>query len=250
MSQNFLKLNDEKTEYLVIGSKHNLSKLDDDLSIRVGETSITNSTAARNIGAIFDSNMNMESQINNVCKVGYFHLRNIAKIRKFITIDATKTLIQALVISRLDNFNSLLLIVPNKSLDRLQKLQNLAARLISGCSRYDHITPILFNLHWPPITYRIEYKILLFTYKCLNDLAPLYLSQLLCLYKPSRQLRSSNDNFLLIERNAKQVLVGEKSFSIKAPKLWNKLPLNLRNCASLSTFKANLKTFLFTKAFY
>ncbi|KAK6171831.1 hypothetical protein SNE40_018257 [Patella caerulea] len=247
MSQNFLILND-KTEYIVIGSKFKLSKLDGDLSVRVGESTISQSKSARNIGAIFDSNMNMECQINNICKTGYFHLRNIGKIKKYISIDATKSLIQALVISRLDNFNSLLSGVPKKSLDKLQKLQNSAARLITGSSKFNHITPILFNLHWLPITYRIDYKILLLTFKCLNGLAPVYLSQLLNQYQPNRQLRSSSDNWLLCESNAKSS-TGERSFAVKAPKLWNKLPLTARSCESLQTFKSNLKTFLFTKAF-
>ncbi|KAK6179717.1 hypothetical protein SNE40_012018 [Patella caerulea] len=242
MSQNFLKLNDDKTEYLVIGSKFKLSKLDGDLSVRVGKSTISQSKSARNIGAIFDSNMNMECQINNICKTGYFHLRNIGKIKKYISIDATKSLIQALVISRLDNFNSLLSGVPKKSLDKLQKLQNSAARLITGSSKFNHITPILFNLHWLPIAYRIDYKILLLTFKCLNGLAPVYLSQLLNQYQPNRQLRSSSDNWLLCESNAKSS-AGERSFAVKAPKLWNKLPLTVRSCESLQTFKSNLKTF-------
>ncbi|KAK6167714.1 hypothetical protein SNE40_021678 [Patella caerulea] len=248
MSNNFLKLNDDKTEYLIIGSNTNLNKLSD-TPVQVGQNYITPSKSARNIGVIFDCQMSMESHINSICKTGYFNLRNISKIKKYISTDAMKTLINSLVTSRIDHSNSLLYGTPAKHLDKLQKLQNSAARLISGSSYRDHISPVLYELHWLPIVFRIEYKILLLTYKCLNNLIPSYLSDLIYLYKPSRQLRSSEDRYLLVEKKANLVSFGDKAFSVASPKLWNKLPYIIRSSESLPVFKSQLKTFLFKKAF-
>ena len=112
----------------------------------------------------------------------------------------------------------------------------------------EHITPILLHLHWLPIRYRIEFKILLITYKALNNLAPSYIRDLLTPYVPSRQLRSSFKNLLVIPHfNLKTY--GARSFSIAAPTLWNTLLSDIMNSSSVSVFKNKLKTFLFNKAF-
>ena len=127
--------------------------------------------------------------------------------------------------------------------------QNAAARLISLSRRHEHITPILLNLHWLPIRYRIVFKILLITYKALNNLAPSYIRDLLTPYIPSRQLRSSSKNLVVIPHfNLKTY--GAKSFSVAASTLWKTLPSDIMNSSSVSDFKNKLKTFLFEKAFF
>jgi len=117
-------------------------------------------------------------------------------LRKFISTKNAETLIHAFITSRLDNCNSLLYGLPNTLLDKLQYVQNSAARLLTLSKKHDHITPILFNLHWLPINYRIKYKILLFTFKALHGLAPSYIGDLISRYKPGRSLRSSNELLL------------------------------------------------------
>ena len=127
--------------------------------------------------------------------------------------------------------------------------QNAAARLISLSRRHEHITPILLNLHWLPICCHIVFKILLITYKALNNLAPSYIRDLLTPYIPSRQLRASSKNLLVIPHfNLKTY--GARSFSVAAPTLWNTLPSDIMNSSSMSDFKNKLKTFLFKKAFF
>ena len=123
-----------------------------------------------------------------------------------------------------------------------------AARLITLSRKHEHITPILLNLHWLPVNYRIIFKILLITYKALNDLAPTYVRDLLTPYTPPRQLRSSSKDLLSIPHfNLKTY--GARSFSVAAPTLWNTLPSDIKNSSSVSLFKHKLKTFLFKKAF-
>ncbi len=104
------------------------------------------------------------------------------------------------------------------------------------------------ELHWLPIRYRIDFKIAVTTFKCLYDLAPSYLSELIEIYTPSRSLRSSSLN-LLKPKVTRFKTLGDKSFAFTAPLVWNKLPFYLRSEKSIDIFKKNLKTYYFTEAF-
>ena len=121
MEANMLKLNESKTEYMVIGSNHTQKKLGDEVKcIRVGEEEVHAVESARNIGVTMDTALNMEVHINKITSACYYNLRNIGKIRHNLTQDATKTLVQALVISKLDSLNALLHGVPDKLIRKLQ----------------------------------------------------------------------------------------------------------------------------------
>ena len=243
---NRLKLNKDKTELLVISAKHLPRPTLQEISV-VNET-ICSSQKARNIGVIFDHHFRFNEHIASICKSSFYHLRNISNIRKYLSSTTTEILVHAFVSSKLDNCNSLLYGLPNCLLKKLQHVQNAAARLITLSSKHEHITPILFNLHWLPVNYRIIFKILLISYKALNDLAPSYVRDLLTPYTPSRQLRSSSKDLLSIPHfNLKTY--GARSFSVAAPTLWNSLPSDIKNSSSVSLFKHKLKTFLFQKAF-
>ncbi|KAL0150403.1 hypothetical protein M9458_054220 [Cirrhinus mrigala] len=157
-------------------------------------------------------------------------------------------LVHAFMTSRLDYCNALLGGCSASSINKLQIVQNAAARVLTRSRKYDHITPILKSLHWLPIRFRISYKIALLTYKALNSLAPAYLTSLLPRYNPSRSLRSQNSGLLVVPRIAKSTK-GGRAFSHLAPKLWNSLPDNVRGSDTLSLFKSRLKTHLFSQAF-
>ena len=126
--------------------------------------------------------------------------------------------------------------------------QNYAARILLHENKYCHITPLLKQLHWLPIKARIEYKILLFTYKCLNDLAPDYLSSLISYYVPNKTLRSSNSQSLVVRRTNKKSM-GDRAVSVFAPNSWNEADSSIKNAKSLDIFKKCLKTYLFSKYF-
>ena len=115
-------------------------------------------------------------------------------------------------------------------------------------SKYEHIRPILLELHWLPVSQRILFKILLLTYKALNGLAPAYISDLLSRYIPARQLRSATE-FLLKVPTYNLKTYGDRAFSVCVPKLWNSLPLNVKLSSGIASFKSNLKTYLFKQAF-
>ena len=212
--------------------------------LQIGQSVIECAESAKNLGVIFDRFMTMEKFINAKCQSAMFNLRAISKIRRHLDMDTTRTLIQALVMSRLDYSNSVLYGVNIKFLQKLQRVQNYAARVISKTRRRDHITPIIYSLHWLPICMRIKFKVLMICFKCLNGLAPAYLSDLLELYTPSRSLRNRN-NLLKTKRSSSKS--GDQCFSMYAPQLWNSIPDKLRNLNSLTDFRKSLKTYLFVQ---
>ncbi len=249
MVANRLKLNGDKTEFLLLGTARQLSKIPP-LHINVGSSLIAPSDKVRNLGCIFDTHMSMKLHVNAICKSAYHFLHNIRMIRKYLTVEATKTAVQAFVISRLDCNNALLFGLPCYLVKRLQRVQNMAARLITNTRKYDHITPVLLELHWLPISCRISFKMLVLVYKSVHGLAPEYLSSLLKPYKPVRSLRSAtNNNHLLVEPSARLVSYGDCAFSVAGPVLWNRLPDKLRTCNSVKSFKAELKTYMFKQHF-
>lgn len=172
----------------------------------------------------------------------------IHKVRKYITENAARTLVQANVTTLLDYCNSLLVGLPKTLLDLLQRVQNCAARVIKCVPKHAHISPVLKDLHWLPIKFRIDYKVIMLTFKALNGLAPLYIMDLLTSYNPGCALRSSNDNLLSVTQ-ARYSAYGDRSFEVAAPKLWNGLPPPMRKISSIDVFKKTLKTYLFTLAF-
>ena len=148
----------------------------------VGHSPVSPTPSARNIGAVFDSTMNFEKHISDICKSAFFHIRNIFQARKYLTTESNRTLVNAFVMSRIDSCKSLLYGLPSYLILRLQYALNSAARLISMSCKADHITPLLIELHWLPVEQGINFKILLFTYKIINGLAPMYT---ICLKKRS-----------------------------------------------------------------
>ena len=150
-------------------------------------------------------------------------------------------LINAFVISRLDNCNSLMYGLPKYLIDRVWHVFNCAAKLITLSKKYDYVTPLLIELHWLPVEYRIIFKILLISFKILNGIAPNYLKDLLKPYVPRCSLRSMS-KLRLVEPSYKLSTYGLRAFLVCAPRLWNGIPLEIRQSNSVSVFKKNLKT--------
>ena len=247
MADHKLKMNNDKTEVIVYGTKQQLNKLTIK-SINVDGTEIKCVTSVRDLGVTFTSNFDFESHIKKKCQIASYHLQNLKSIRQYLSKKATEILVHGLVNSQLDFCNSLFFGIPQYQLNRLQSIQNRAARIIFNVG-YDHSAePLLRSLHWLPVRARIEYKLITVVYKCLNKSAPVYLQNLLEYQNISRQLRSSNKHFLKVPRvNTK---LGERSFRVAGPRLWNTLPVGLRTIASEERFRRDLKTFLFKKFYH
>ena len=203
----------------------------------------------RNLGAWFDSMLSMETHINKVCSSGFHYLHNLRRSRKFLWQDCLVTLIHAFVTSRLDYCNSLMCDLLQCQISKLQRAQNTAARIALDVCKFCHITPALRQLHSLPVVKRIQFKILLFAFKAIHSLSPPYISELITVKpKSTYGLRSNNSTLLLPPTQKMLPTLGAGSFAAAAPALWNKLPADIRNVASLNSFKKSIKTFLFNKS--
>lgn len=190
----------------------------------------------------------MDKQIANMSKCCFFHLKNIGSIRNLLTDDAAANLIHSLVSSKLDYCNSLLFGLPEYKIKKLQRIQNVAARILTKSSKDCDIKSVLKYLHWLPIEQRIKFKLLLLVFRALNGSAPEYLSELLTVYTPSRALRSANSYRLIVPKTRLKTY-GDRAFFSAGPREWNVLPLYIRKADDLHTFKIELKTYLFRQSF-
>ena len=202
---------------------------------------------------MLDSHLTMLPQVLSVVRAVNCELRRIGSIRRYLSESAAQTLVSAFVLSRIDYCNAFLYGCPQHLLNRVQKLQNNAARLVLRIRKSEHITPHLQSLHWLPVESRIKYKIAILAFGAITLTGPQYLSDLVHSYTPARQLRSSSDvTILAIPRVAKSF--GDRSFYSSAPTVWNSLPVSVRkNILSAeicpATFRQSLKTHFFQLAF-
>ena len=244
---NRLVLNDGKTEVMHIRSVYK-KKTTDLWTVRIGTVDVATTVSVRDLGVFFSNRSDMIANISNICRSGSFALYRIGRIRNILDRTSTEKLIHAFVTSRLDYCNSLLFGVEDKHLHKLQVIQNSAARIITRTRMNEHITPVRRELHWLPIHARIEYKILLFVYKILHDVAPSYLSDLVSVKEQVRVLRSNASGAPALEpADWEQVHFGYRSFANAAPTLWNVLPPDVRMSPTITAFKSSLKTHLFRK---
>ena len=250
MIRDRLMTNDDKTELISIGSRQQLGKINDVCNISVGDYDIYPSSCVRNLGAWFDNKLSMSTHVTKICNATFYHLHNIRRIKKYLSRDSLLTLIHAFITSRLDYCNGLLYGLPNSQIVKLQRVQNAAARLVLSLSKYSHISPALYQLHWLPVQHRVHFKILILTFKAIHGLAPKYIIELINIKPRSIYNLRSNQSLLLDPPKGKMlVTLGDRSFSAAAPYLWNSLPAELRDIQSLAIFKCKLKTYLFRAAF-
>ena len=245
MIKHQLKLNEDKTEYLIISSKAVTRNLQPS-ALSIGNHNILPSISARNLGVVMDSDASMEAHITSICKSSYAHIYTLQKVKKHLDRQSMELLVHAFITARLDYCNALLLGLPDKLIAKMQRIQNVAARILTGTGRREHITPVLKSLHWLPVEQRIKFKVLVVIYKAIHKKAPVYLNKLVHRYVPTRQLRSS-DSDLLVVPFTRSTVVQNRAFDVAGASLWNELDLHIRRSPSLDIFKSKLKTFLFTQ---
>ena len=243
MSQNFLQLNTEKTEVITFGKENQRNKLAAQLNTK-GFKAVD---SVRNLGVILDSDLTFSSHIKSVTKSAFYHLKKNSKLKKCFSYVDQEKLIHAFITSRVDYCNGLFTGLPQKNIKHLQIIQNAAARLLTQTKKRDHITPVLRFLHWLPVSFRIDFKVLLLAFKCLQNQGPLYLKNMLRIYCPTRSLRSGE--LLMLVQPSARTKQGEAAFSNYAVRLWNQLPLDIKTAPTVATFKTKLKTKLFRDAF-
>jgi alpha-D-ribose 1-methylphosphonate 5-triphosphate synthase subunit PhnG len=235
LQSNRLKMNAEKTQVIWLGTRQQLEK------VNIDEIQLS---SAR-IPVSIDSQLTMSEHVASVCRSCCFQLRQLRAVRRSITMDAAKTLVHAFVGGRTDYCNSLLAGISDSLIRRMQLVQNAAARLVTGLRKFDHVKPTLRDLHWLPVRQRINYKVALLVYKCLHGLAPSYLAddcRPVSTMAGRRQLRSADTGMLVVPRT--RTSIGARSFAVRGPTVWNKLPVELRHSGlSADSFTKRLKTY-------
>ena len=213
--------------------------------MEVGETSVNISLELTYLGVLLDQNLTLKSHILTKAKRASYHLYRIRQIVKFLDLLAKQTLISSLVMSHLDYANTMFINLPSSSIYPMQQIQNQAAKLIMNKHWLDSPTVIMKQLHWLPIRFRCEYKLLLHVYRCMKDQAPEYQQQKLTLRNPAQMTYLATEcNFLHIPYNRRKTLA-DCGFSSAGPRLWNTLPFELQTAPSVSNFKKLLKAHLF-----
>ena len=163
---NILKLNDSKTELMLVTSKRSKHLHNLPTSITIGNAQIPFKQSVMNLGLTLDCHLTMNAHVSNIARTCYFELRRLASIRRFLTSTATATLVSAFVLSRIDYCNSLLFGSTHDVTSHLQRIQNYAARVILRLPKSSSITIQLKSLHWLPVKVRSAYKIICLCYHC------------------------------------------------------------------------------------
>ena len=202
----------------------------------------------KNLGVYLDSRLSFDKQVSETCKASYFHIRALRHIRSSLTAEAVKTVAMAIVGSRLDYCNSLLAGTSVSNLSRLQLVQNTLARVVAQKSRFDHIVPVLSELHWLPVRHRINFKIAAITHTVLQSQQPSYLAALIPRYAPVLSLRSSSSLSICVPLR-KTSMAASRSFSSVASKICNALPGHLSSIPTLPAFRRALKHHFFLSAY-
>jgi len=249
MAVNYLKLNEEKTEFLDIGPYISPIK-----ELDLGDTvSIIPTEKAKNLGFVFDHRMSLSSQVNAVSQICYLNQRNLAKIASKLDHDLKVQLVHSNILCFLDYCNAVYSGLSAKDIQKLQKIQNNAVRFIFGLygkKRLQPLSPYLKKLHFLPVQYRINFKIGLLVFKCLNNMAPKYLQDLIKLRQCKKVSSRLDDDYLLLDFPFRPVSTRtDAAFSYSGPRIWNLLPYKLRCLTELTAFKNGLKTYLFFLAF-
>ena len=247
MKNSKLKLNADKTEFLIIGTSTQRAKLNGFFPTHILSQSITPATSFLNLGVTFDENFNFKQHISKTCRCCFYHIRDLRRIRRFLSLSVAKTIATALVSSRLDYCNSLLYNTANKDIAKLQRVQNCLARVVTRSPRFSRSVPLLKSLHWLPVHYRIIFKICTITYQALSSTQPAYLNSMLTPARNSRQLRSTSSNPLYIPRV--KTKAETRAFSVAAPTVWNSLPASVKSQGNIVSFRRHLKTYLFNAAY-
>ena len=248
MTLNFLKLNEDKTEFVDIGVYQSPLK-----SLALDRVVMYPSKKAKNLGFVFDHQLSLDDQITATLQVCNMNLRNLGRIGSRLSHELKVQLVNSCVLSFIDYCNAAYGSLTEVNLHKLQKIQNSAARFVFGIygkAKQQSMTPFLKKLHFLPVRYRIKYKVALLVFKCLNNMAPKYLAALLTLRDPNEHsLRLDSDFYMLKIPPSPQFKRTEGAFYHYGPKTWNELPYSLRCFSEIDLFKRHLKTHYFNIAY-
>ena len=240
MTHNLLKLNEDKTEFIVFGTRKQLEKVDT-IAIKIGTETITPTDMVCNLGYFKDKHVKNSQHINKITSTAYLQLKDILRIRLSLNTKMALVIVQAFVLSKIYYCNVLLNGSPEYQLDKVQCIQNMACRVVCQLRKFDHITLPMLHLHWLKVWERIKYKMALFMFKCINNQAPKYLMDIIPRKQESRTLWLSTSNYIPLKftRNSQ---VSKSAFVLIGPRIWNSLPSAITNIGDINMLKKELKT--------
>ena len=253
MSANRLKLNTDKTELLWTGSRYNISQFQGHgPALELGADTVLPCGHVRLLGVTLSADLSLDRHVSVVCAKSFYWLRQLRRVRRSLDAESAATLVHAFVTSKVDYCNLLLAGSPTSVTDKLQRVMNAAARVVSGTKKYDRgLTQLLRSeLHWLDVADRVTYKLSLMVFKCLHGRAPDYLSEL-CMpvaqVAERQHLRSASRHLLVVPRFQLHTY-GRRAFAVAGPTTWNSLSVELRDPdLGVAAFGRSLKTFLFRR---
>ena len=248
LTQNGLVINPDKSEAVLFSTvQSNAASQFPLTSIDVAGSAVPLTDSLKLLGVMLDRHLTFGQHVQNVCRTSQYHIRALRHIRSSLTADMARTVACALVNSRLDYANAVLYKTSRANITKLQRVQNSLARVIMNNKRTDHMHPVLEQLHWLPVSYRIDYKVATLAFKVRSTGSPVYLRNIINYYEPTRELRSSNQ--LLLSRPSTTTEIARRAFSQAATTVWNELPLNIRSAETFGHFRTLLRTHYYRLAF-
>ncbi|HSN23631.1 MAG TPA: reverse transcriptase domain-containing protein [Methylomicrobium sp.] len=246
MKSNRLQLNADKTEVIWCSSTRRQHQIPA-TQLVVGTEAVSPVTSVRDLGIYLDSDLSMHTHVSKTVSACFSTLRQIRSIRHSVTKPVLQTLVSSLVLSRLDYGCITLAGLSDRLIRRLQSVLHAAARLVFSARKYDHITPLLRDLHWLRIPERISYRQAVLVFRCIHGLAPPHLANELKRVALIRH-RSASTNALVVPRTRRKT-IGDRAFPVAAARVWNSLPPIITSQSSLPAFQSHLKTELFNRSF-
>ena len=247
MSASKLKLNPNKTEFILFCSRKQRERLNACFPIDILGNPLHPTESVRNLGVWFDSDFSFSKHVQNVCKGCFSQLRDFRNIRQFLTQDAAVSVVNAFVSCRLDYCNSLFRSLSKVNIHRFWSFQNSAARIVTNSCKYTRITLLLRKLHWLPIQFPAEFKLATLVYKYIHTGFPKYFAPHLSTYRTTYNTRRSQGvaNFLNVQKFQRTIYKSTKqfgfSFAFDAPTVWNSLPEDIRASPTTASFRKKLK---------
>ena len=238
MNDHYMKINPDKTEILLLYP----SSLEKEVKIKgviIDEKCIRFSNEVKNVGVWLDTNLTMDKHVNSVVSHCYKLLKDIGRIRKYLTQTHTARLVHSVISSRLDYCNSLFINLDRSNIYKLQKVQNAGARLVMGKRKHDSARNLLRELHWLNIDSRIIFKMLLLVHKIIRGKCS---KNIILTYK---RFNCRPNDYLILETPHYKTKYGRRTFGYNAPRWWNVLPLYMRKEEDTDVYKKQLKTILF-----
>ena len=218
MDGNRLKMNNGKTEFKMFGSKYQLNKCITH-QININGVPVQRADVIRYLGAWMDKHLSLKHHVKLKYRAVMFNLIRIKQLRSYLTEATCNILVMSLVMSHIDYANSILMNLPEHVLGQMQGVQDMAAKIVMGKSKYDSSTQCCKALHWLPIKAHIEHKLLTLVHKCVHGEAPQYLKDLISEHKSNRQgLRSAKEYKKLSVPCTRRSTFADRAFSVNGPK--------------------------------